>query len=147
MKTLRLWDMSDREILYVIDEEADPANAGWTSSYDIADRLGITSDYPATSVGQRLSWLRRYGAVEKKEKESAWRLTRAGRALKAGQLAASDEALLDSMDSAQVLMLTRYLTGRYKGVGQAASNLIRREWQRGTQKPPPLRPRPKKAQA
>jgi len=133
LESLTLFDYSDRELLHIISEEQD--EDGWTDSSAIAIRLGLDTDYPNANVGMRLGWLRRYGAVEKHpERPKAWGLTHVGRALMNGDLARDEVEMLDGLDSAKMLMITRYLTGRYRRSGVTASHLIRREWQRGTKR-------------
>ena len=132
MDSLKLYDLSDRELLHVVMDEQDAE--GWTASTAIADRLGITHRYPNQCVGTRMSWMKRYGVVEKHPTRHAWKVSRSGQTLMNGDLTASQKQTLDAMDSARVLMLTRWLTGRYRRSGESAGHLYRREWNYGTRR-------------
>lgn len=135
LRGLTLWDYSDRELLFIVAEEA--GAEGWTATADLAKRLGVDTEAPNQNVGIRMGWMRRYGAIEKNpERAGQWRLTAVGQALMDGEL--TDRALgeLDAMDASQYLMLTRYLTAQWRKSGNTAGHLIRREWRRGTSKRP-----------
>ena len=53
-------DMSDREFLHVVLDVAE--EDGWSSSDDVRRKLGMPKRFHASS---RLSWLQRFGAVER----------------------------------------------------------------------------------
>ena len=130
LQSLKLFDLSDREILHIVHGEQD--TFGWASSYDIADRLGIDREHPAQCVGARLSWLKQYGVVEKHETKRAWRVTRAGRGMMNGELTDAQRRMLADMDNARTLMLIRGVTQRLQRSGQSAARLYDREWRYGT---------------
>lgn len=127
---LSLYDYSDRELLHLIEEVK--LDSGWSRTEDVAKAVGLTSDKPNRPAGIRLAWMRRYGALEKHETQPWWRLTPIGRSLMDGELTADERETIDEWSSAQLLMVTRRLTGRWRRAGTTASTLIRREWQRGT---------------
>lgn len=139
---LRIDDYSDRELLLVLEDVAD--SDGWASADDVADRLDLAKRAIASS---RLSWLKRFGAVEREhERDEAgnlryhrdgkamytqrWRLTNAGRALAHGRLRKKDETALASMGDEQMLLVTRWLSQRTLDDGTTAK-LVQREWRFG----------------
>ena len=126
---LTLLDYSDRELLNLMLDEGDAQ--GWVESPELARVLGMAKDH-AGSVGQRLGWMRRYGATERKEGTREWRPTPMGRALALGDLTPEQQEMFEHLDPEQLLMLTRQLTRRYSRVGDTAAHLIRREWRYGT---------------
>jgi hypothetical protein len=128
--SLRLFDYSDRELLLMMLDEGD--DFGWVGVHDLAEALVIDHKHPGQCVGQRLSWMKRYGAVERKDGVSDWRPTAMGRALARGDLEAEQLEAVESLTSEQMLTLTRLLTNRYRRVGDTAAHLMRREWQYGT---------------
>jgi hypothetical protein len=129
--SLTLYDYSDRELLHMMMDEAD--GDGWVSSTDLALVLGIDSKHARMCVSQRLSWLRRYGAVDRHPEESGiWRLTRTGMAQALGDLSPEQKEVVEGLSAEQMLTLTRSLTNRYRRVGNTAAHLMRREWQYGT---------------
>jgi hypothetical protein len=128
-QSLTLLDYSDRELLNLLLDEGD--DQGWVDSRDLARTIGMHKDH-AGSVGQRLGWMRRYGATERKDGTRQWRTTPAGRALALGDLDPEQQEVVEGLSSEQLLMLTRTLTKRYARVGDTAAHLIRREWRYGT---------------
>jgi hypothetical protein len=137
---LRLEDMSDRVVLLVLDDVAE--GDGWADSLDVARTLGLPERRFAST---RLSWLQRFGAVEREHERDQsgnlrwhksgkpmftqrWRLTDDGRAIAHGALRKGVQTALDRVDDAQLLVLTRWLVQR--PAGQVARTLTRREWQR-----------------
>jgi hypothetical protein len=127
---LTLYDYSDRELLLMMLDEAD--EMGWVDVHTLAEALVIDHKHPGQCVGTRLSWLRRYGAVERKDGAPEWRLTAMGRALATGGLDSVQEEVIGGLSSEQMLALTRALTTRYRRVGDTAAHLMRREWMAGT---------------
>jgi hypothetical protein len=132
--SLKLWDINDRELLHIVNEERMDSgdHAGWTFNGDIAERLGVQR----RSVGPRVAWMVRYGVMEKHaERPGMYRLTRIGHSLKDGELSEAQAEAVKGAEPDQVLMLTRALTQRYRRVGESARHLTRREWIVGTTKP------------
>jgi hypothetical protein len=142
LERLTIDDYSDREFLLVLVDVAD--GDGWATSLDIADRLDLAHKAIASS---RLSWLRRWGAVEREhERDEAgnlryhrdgramhtqrWRLTDAGRALAVGSLKKGQESTLAKIGDEQLLVVTRWLSERTRSTGVSAK-LAQREWRYG----------------
>jgi DNA-binding transcriptional ArsR family regulator len=139
---LTLWGISDPEILAIVDDLAD--ENGWTSTLDVryqmGERPGEADQSSRSGVGPRLSWLVRYGWLErgdltdKDESGKRWqtyRLTAMGHALVDDpKLSRSIESALQKLNPAQRLQLTRELG---EGGASAASEIrtaLRRQWQR-----------------
>jgi hypothetical protein len=104
---LRIEDFSDREFLLIVADVAAEED-GWADSEQVAQRMDLSTRRLASS---RLSWLRRYGAVEREHvRDEAgniryhrngkpmhtqrWRLTTAGQAVAFGKLRKADETAL-----------------------------------------------------
>lgn len=130
---LTLYDYSDRELLLMMRDHGN-GDGGWVNSADLAEALQIEAKHPGQHVGVRLGWLRRFGAVERREVkgESFWRPTRMGEALASGNLNNQQSKALEGLDVEQLLITTRILTQRYNRAGDTAAHLMRREWQAGT---------------
>jgi len=139
---LTIDDYSDRELLLIMEDVAD--EDGWASADDVADRLDLSKRAIASS---RLSWLKRFGAVEREHERDdsgslryhrdgkamytqRWRMTKSGRALAHGQLRKKDEAALGTMGDEQMLLVTRWLSQRTVDEG-TTSKLVQREWRFG----------------
>src|SRR4051812_28872093 len=107
LERLTIEDYSDREFLLVLADVAD--HDGWATSEDMAVRLDLANKATASS---RLSWLKRWGAVEKEHERDEngvlryyadgkprytqrWRLTPAGAALAQGAIKKGQQATLD----------------------------------------------------
>lgn len=144
VERLTIDDMSDREFLLVLYDQRDAD--GWTDSEQIAQQLDLAERRIAST---RLSWLARWGAVEREVKlddggepvytrhgklryTQRWCLTSAGSALAFGALKARQQQALDGVDDTQLLELTAWLTTRSRSGSDTARKLISREWRYGT---------------
>jgi hypothetical protein len=141
VERLTIDDYSDREFLLVLADVADAD--GWAESHDIADRLDLARKAIASS---RLSWLRRWGAVEREHERDdngnlryhrdgramhtqRWRLTDAGHALAVGSLRKGQESALAKIGDDQLLLVTRWLSERTRA--GVSAKLAQREWRYG----------------
>lgn len=140
--SLTIDDFSDREFLLVVVDAYD--EDGWADSQRVADRLDLLNRRFASS---RLSWLQRFGAVEREHRRDdagnlrwhkngrpmwtqRWRLTEAGEMLAFGQLRKGDETALARLKDGQLLLVTRWLTQR-SGTEGTTAKLVQREWRHG----------------
>lgn len=140
---LRLEDLSDRELLLVIADIA--GDGGYADGLDIAARLDIGGEYPRRTVACRLSWLVRWGALQREyERDEAgniryrrdgkvvytqrWGLTPMGWAVASGELRKGLETQLERVDDAQMVVLTRWVARRSSSF--TARKLAEREWRR-----------------
>ena len=128
--SLKLYDLSDRELLHLMIDLSD--EEGYCDSHDLATELAIEHKHPTQCVGQRLSWLRRYGAVERRDGESRWRLTRRGMDIARGVLKPEQRDALMALSAEQMIEATKLVAGRYRRIGDTAAHLTRREWAYGT---------------
>jgi hypothetical protein len=143
---LTLLDLSDRELLLVLRDVADAAT-GYALAADIADRLDVGED-GRRSVSVRLSWLSRYGAVEREYKRDSqgrlettaagnairlqgWKLTDVGFQMATGKLRKQTEKALDGMDDGSMLMAVRWMTQRVTSSNATVSKLLDREYRHG----------------
>jgi hypothetical protein len=144
---LTLLDLSDREFLLIV-RDAGGAPPGWVSAADVAAHLNLTGDNPGRSVSSRLSWLKRWGAVERQhERDEAgniryhrngkvvyaqgWQLTEVGFAMAVGKLNTGTEKSLDKLTDGQMLVMTRWLSQRVKSSDLTVSKLMDREYRYG----------------
>jgi hypothetical protein len=142
IERLTIDDFSDREFLLVLADVAD--HDGWALSEDMAERLDLAHKAIASS---RLSWLRRWGAVEREHERDEngvlrytgggkpiysqrWRLTDAGRSLAYGQLKKGQQNTLERIGDDQLLAVTRWLSERTRSDG-VSGRLSQREWRYG----------------
>src|SRR3954468_22929316 len=108
MESLRLEDMSDRELLLAMLGAAAPD--GFVDRHDVAAHLGMKPDgHGPRSVSVRLAWMARWGTVEREllwdengnpimnraktqqRVGQRWALTERGRAIASGALKKSQE--------------------------------------------------------
>lgn len=127
--SLKLTDFSDRELMFVIDDQA--SDEGWVTVAQIAEALDLDHDHPHLCVASRFSWLARFGVMERVKKQ--WRLTPTGRALLHGTLNKSQTNALENLKPEQLMLATRKMTERYRSGGRVAGTMMRREWVYGTQ--------------
>ena len=144
LTSLTIEDMSDREFLHVVLDVAE--EDGWSSSDDVRRKLGMPKRFHASS---RLSWLQRFGAVEREyardehgniryRKSGAvmttqrWRLTDIGQALAWGTLGKTQENQLGKIEDEQMLHVVHWLTNRVRGADPTTVKLVAREWRYGS---------------
>lgn len=134
--SLRVVEFSDRELLYVVEDNIDP-DTGWASSQDIAASLGIDAKHPAQCVGQRMSWLHKMGVVDQDErKHNWWSPSELGYKMMSGDIRKALQTQLDNMDAAQLVTITAWLGRQYKSsVSESEAWLLRRQWTTGTYVP------------
>jgi hypothetical protein len=138
---LTLLDFSDREFLLLLDDVAD--GDGYADSLQLADRLDLTKRH---SAAQRLSWLARWGAVEREHKRDAngvilyhrdgkakhtqrWALTDFGKAIAYGKLKAGQRKSLEGLDDSALIEATRLISARTRNGSFA--HMAKREWKYG----------------
>lgn len=142
-RSLSVLEFSDRELLHIIDDNGD--TEGYVTASEIADVIGLQHDRPTQCIGQRFSWMRKYGVLEStdvertideggkstKRKMKAWRLTELGYRFMEGRLRAQTQRSLEGLGEEQMLELTALVTGRFGQVSEEAALLMRRQWQYG----------------
>jgi hypothetical protein len=147
LTSLRLEDYSDREVLLILQDITGPD--GWADSLEVAERIGLQAEHPRRTAASRLSWLQRYGAVEREFARDAdgvirlrrdgrpvytqrWRLTDRGRTLAAGTLTSRQQESLERMATDdRLLLITRWLTEVERSTDDVAATLMKREWRYG----------------
>lgn len=146
LTSLTLLDLSDRELLLILRDVAD--GGGWATAVDIAERLGLQGEHPHRSVAVRLSWLKRYGAVEREHERhpetgvllyrgekpvytQRWKMTDVGLQMAAGKLTKTQQAALDRLGDPQMLMTMRWLSQRVVGSSPTVGKLMDREYRYG----------------
>lgn len=141
--SLRVTDVSDREILRVIFDEAD--DEGWADLEDIANRFfsmrGEDRRRSAMrSCATRLAYMKRTLNVVKKRvmvdkiehrEYTQWALTAQGHHFLNGQLTASQQSSLSSADDGKLVAATEIISNRYMTVKAPVATMIRRQFQYG----------------
>lgn len=141
MASLRNIDLTDRELLHLIH---DIDNGGPVTSQDVGLALGISPNgdgnkTAATRVAQRLSWMKRYGFLErvspleldggKVGDPVRWLVTDIGRQIMGGKLSKGLEQSIDRARPGDQVLLMRKLTQRaYVQAGSEVATAVRREY-------------------
>ena len=139
--SLRLSDYNDRELLRIVHDLSD--QNGWVESVHLAEHLFPAQiragredrDQALRCVGQRLSWMRRFGVIQKNEsngKKGSWGLTAAGKTLLLGSIPEKERKVIENLKENQLLDLTETLSMRYFYAGDVAATMMRRQWQFGS---------------
>jgi hypothetical protein len=144
---MTLLGISDADILGILDDLSD--ENGWATTMAVRVQLGEDPWIPSTGehrsgVGIRLAWLRRYGWLEKGQREKiesddergwrwsqSWRLTAMGQALlDHPELSRTVEKAMDGLNPAQRLRLVRELGESGFGAAPEIHAALRRQWRR-----------------
>lgn len=151
-ESLRVVDVSDREVLWWLHDAADPD--GWASSKEIVVSTGkgmwAEPDHAHKIVSGRLSWLMRYGAVQREHLEKdgrpmftkagkpkygqRWRLLPTGEQWMRGRLPKPVERALEGADIGTLGVALRVLHEQYGTNNDTVKALLRREWTFGTRR-------------
>lgn len=143
LKSLKLMEFSDRELLLILDDVSD--GEGYATAKDVAEKLRLDHPHPDRCVSMRFVWLTKYGALEKEQERDdegnllwtgnglpkhtqRWRMTAMGRAMATGQLTQRQQEQLGRITDDRMLMLTRYVTQRARSADSTAAKLVQREW-------------------
>jgi hypothetical protein len=147
---MTLMGIGDSDILGIVDDLSD--ENGWTTTMAVRWQLGEDPWIPAvgehrSGVGMRLGWLRRYGWLERGERErvesdddrgwrwsQSWRLTAMGHALLDDpELNKAVERALGGLNPAQRLRMVRELGEAGRGGAPEIHAALRRQWKRSMQ--------------
>jgi hypothetical protein len=118
---------------------------GWADSQQVADKLDLLSRRLASS---RLSWLARWGIVEREHKRDEsgniryhrdgrpmhtqrWRPTPVGHDLATGALRKAQASALENARDHEIALLSRELAARHRTMPFAVSKMMTREWRWG----------------
>ena len=144
LKSLTIEDLSDREFLLVVLDVAEAD--GWADSDHVRLQLDMPKRFNASS---RLSWLQRFGAVEREHERDEkgniryrkdgkprytqrWRVTEIGEALAYGTLGKRQQDQLGKLSDDQMLHVTKWLSDRARGADNpTVTKLVAREWRYG----------------
>jgi len=139
--------LSDREVLLVLRDLSESDADGWVYAYDVGERLGVVEQHRRRAAAQRLSWLKRYGAVEREHEADEhgnllyvagdthrprwgqrWRLTPVGEDFATGKLRAAQERALESVTDANLALVAQAVAERARHSSATLANLVEREW-------------------
>lgn len=128
-KRLTNFDRSDRELLHIVHDNADPD--GWASSQAVAEAMNMDRDrQERSSVGSRMGWMARYDFLERHpDEDHTFRLTEVGNDLKDGRLSKGLEQSLGRMNLGQAVLIVRsVIQNQYVNGAQPVADAVRREY-------------------
>lgn len=130
---VRISDFSDREILGMMGDLGNGVVAASELTFRV---FGLNSEsdpdqvkYGNRCVTARLSWMRRFGLVEKGEEPGIWSISKEGEILRAGRLAASILSGIQRSGDDSALTLAHAVGQRFLRTTPVARIAMRREWQ------------------
>lgn len=144
--SLKVTDISDREVLWWLHDAAD--DDGWASSKEIAENVGkgmwADPDSAHKIVSARLSWLMRYGAVAREHLEKdgqpmyhkngrpkygqRWRLLPWGEAWMRSRMSRGLENGIAKLQPHDFGVVIEAITDDYHRLDPTAQALLRRQW-------------------
>lgn len=129
VESLTLADYSDRDILSSLVDVAD--DEGWACAQDVARQIGLDHPRPNQCVGSRLSWLRRYGALDTDRIEGrvCWRLNSVGEAIYRGnKLSATQRRSIDGLSEAARIAAIDSIAASLPSSSRTGTHFARRAW-------------------
>jgi hypothetical protein len=147
LEGLTLLDLSDREFLLVV-RDAGGVLPNYVTAEQVAVHLRLIGENPVRSVSARLSWLKRYGAVDREYERDhtgnirenrngkpvytqGWALSELGLQMAVGNLTKTQQASLERLGDGQMLMTMRLLSQRVIASNSTVSKLMDREYRHG----------------
>ena len=123
---LRLEDFSDRELLFALEEHAD--SNGMVTVLALAEGMGLSGlDHPTRNLSSRLSWLRRYGVVDRDEKRRWFLTTEGARILHMG-LKRREATALEGMDEHALFAAMEMFGNRFMSARPESATMAQRQW-------------------
>jgi hypothetical protein len=123
-----LYDFRDLDLMLKIEDEGD--NDGWVEAAALAASLGFGED--VRPVAQRLSWMRRYGMLERHKDAGDWRLTDGGLRVIEARLRAAQSRSIEKLPDEAMIDVMANITSRYHHGSPMMAHLLRREFLFGT---------------
>jgi len=132
--TLQISDFSDREIVSVM---GDLGGGLEVAASELAQRIfGLNGNddedvrlHATRCVTARLTWMRRYGLVDKGEEKGMWVASEWGKSLRYTTLGRSLSSALSNTPENSLLELTHQVSDRMLRAGQIPARAMRREIQ------------------
>jgi hypothetical protein len=129
-KSASLFAFRDLDLLLKIEERGD--HDGWVPTDDLASSFGFADHLQP--LGIRLSWLRRYGMVERDDKTGLWRVTTgAGRVIDS-RMKANQIRTIENLPDETMVEVMANVTSRYRHGDPMVATMLRREFMFGTQR-------------
>lgn len=140
-RSLKVTDISDREILRAIYEEA--GSGGWANMEEIAERFFSMRGedrrrFAMRCTATRLAYMKRTLNVvmkrvmydkENHTKYTQWALTKQGEQFLLGQLTDAQTRALTNVDEGKLIATAEVVLNRYSVVRLPVATMIRRQWQ------------------
>jgi hypothetical protein len=130
-----LYDFRDLDLLLKLDAEGD--HEGWVETELLARTMGLNLNGDRqlrdTGIGPRLSWMRRYGMLERNSETGMWRLTPGAERVIRARLKAAQARSLEALPDGAMVEVMANVTHRYRFGDQMMAQMLRREFLFGTQ--------------
>jgi hypothetical protein len=123
-----LYDFRDLDLMLKIEDEGD--QDGWIEAAVLAESLGFGEE--VRPVAQRLSWMRRYGMLDRHQDSGEWRLTEGGLRVIEARLKAAQTRTIEKLPDESMVEVMANITSRYRHGGGLIASLLRREFLYGT---------------
>jgi hypothetical protein len=129
-----LYHFRDLDLLLKLAAEAN--EEGWIETEYLAQAMGFNLNGDRsirdTGIGPRLSWMRRYGMIERHQETGMWRLTNGAERVIAARLKAAQARTLEALPDEAMVEVMANVTHRYRFGDSMMANLLRREFLFGT---------------
>ena len=130
MAGFSMFEFRDSDLMFKLAEEGD--DEGWVETRALASALGVADDDKINGVGQRLSWMRRYGFLDFDQQRRLWRLSQSGQRITESKLRAAAAKTIDSVPDESLVEVMAHVTTRFRLGDPVVAQMLRREFRYGT---------------
>lgn len=123
-----LYDFRDLDVMMKLRAEGN--EDGWVETEALASAMGFDED--RRPVGSRLSWMKRYGMIERDEQSGLWRLSPGGERVTEARLRANQKRSIETLPDESMIEVMANVAHRYRFADAMTAALLRREFLYGT---------------
>jgi hypothetical protein len=121
-------DFRDLDLMLKLEAEG-----GEAQTWELAEALGF-GDNGRMPVARRLAWMRHYGMLAFDEERRLWRLSKGGERVVNARVKAAASRQIEALPDESMVEVMAAVTTRYRHGEPMIADLLRREFQFGTQR-------------
>lgn len=107
------------------------SDAGAATSAELANAVGLSDAQP---MAIRLSWMRRFGMVDRDEEAGAWTVSAGGNRVVRARLRAAQSRAIEAVPDEAMVDVMAHVATRYRMGDPIIATMLRREFLYGTRR-------------